>query len=753
MDSVFLVLRNTIMKTALDSLQLKVLNLAVFICAMWLTAGAQIFQDPIGGSIYGQPIVACCATKGQYESAATVAAIYVRSQYLNEYYTRVWSAPLGLHIISFDVQHKNNAYYRAVLLADGSGNNFTIYAKIKAPAADSVIHGPVLLPPPLAGKYTTIVGGGSLHIFSILAGGPAGNLTFSLDNGLTWQPDTLGIGYDNVWDVATDTAGNAVIAGGAGIYRQAAADSAWTILHDNTYNPTKIFIDRQNRILISNYGINTHISLDNGATFIGDSVGLSGPVSKLAGDAYGNFYAVAGGLFRHMGGTNPWVDISLGFNAVTRNDGQYSCIAGDSLLTIGTSNWGMFTSTDKGNTWQPTNNGISAEDIFSIITQPDGRSLCTTDLGIFYKDPADTLWHPTTPITSFYPGNLLFNDPEGTVFVAVLPTVGSPYPLGKSIDNGVHFNVDSNGFSSIGGSGFYIDETGARYFYNYYASGTNPLPIWKSSLGSSNWMLDTAGLPIFPIYGTGVKYMLDDQQGFVYASVDMPNGDILFRRSVNSNNWLVDTAGLGASLNISPMASNAALGILLASGTQLYRRTSGGWINLPNVPTPGGSSSAGINAISIDDHDNIYLSFSDYNAQDSNAVFVSRDTGNTWQFAGLMGMNIYNLTSTGDTTYALTLGNWGYVVTSPLNAGILPTSAPPANIRVFPNPSSQYWNIQADEQWLNSRFEICDVSGQVVYDGVINSTNTAIRPQNLSSGAYLLRVYNANDSATRWLIK
>ena len=711
---------------------------------------AQNFNTPISGSIYGQAIVAC-SSGSPAEYVATSTTIYSRPPHVNDYYQKVWTTPGTLHITSFSVNHENGTYYRSVLLQDGSSNFYVAYNKINASAPDSVINSPVLLPPPLIGTFTKIVAGGSLHVFSFLSGGPAGNLIRSQDNGRTWTPDTLGIGYDNVYDIAADTSGNVLIAGASGIYRQPATDSLWSLVNSTTHNASKIFVDRLGRVVTTNYGIDTYISTDGGTTFTADNTGISYQVKYLADDAYGNLYAISNNIYRNAGGTGTWVSISSGFNTVA-NNAQIKGLSGDSILTIGTSS-GMFTSTDSGSTWMATNNGIHAEDIYSIITQPDGRLVCTSDLGIFYKNAVDTLWHPTNPITTFYPGTLLYNDPAGNIFVAVSPTFAPPYPLGRSTDGGLNFTVDSNGFSAIGGGAFYMDEIGNRYFYNYYATNTDPLTVWTSPFGSSTWSLDASGLPIFPSSGLGVKDMHSDHRGYLYASIDMPGGDILYRRPIAGTAWTVDTMGIGASLIISPIASDASLGLIFARGSDCFRRAAGGWVSLSLVP--GTSANGGINALSVDANAVIYLSYANYSTSDSNAVYYSKDSGLTWHLAGMTGLSTNSLVSKGDTTYALTYGNWGYVYSATGLNGIptLPTGNA-NNVKIYPNPSvSGIWTIQSTEEWIGSRYEICDVNGRIISQGLINNTNMQINSQNLSFGIYVLHISNSNNSLTSWLVK
>ena len=127
----------------------------------------------------------------------------------------------------------------------------------------------------------------------------------------------------------------------------------------------------------------------------------------------------------------------------------------------------------------------------------------------------------------------------------------------------------------------------------------------------------------------------------------------------------------------------------------------------------------------------------------------------TWHLAGMTGLSTNSLVSKGDTTYALTNGNWGYVYSATGLNGI--TTLPGANtnnIKVFPNPSaSGIWTIQSTNEWIGSKYELCDVNGRIIYQGLINNTNMQINAQNLASGIYVLRISNSNNSVNSWLVK
>ncbi len=730
-----------------------------FLAAMLsLQVNGQSFTTPISGSIYGQAIVACSGANNTYEDAATDAAIYSRKMNVNEYYAKVYTAPGALQIVSFSNKQENGNRFRAVLLQDRGNHFFVVYNKIKTPLADSTIYGPIALAPAYSGKYKKILAGKDLYLYSFLAGGPSGNIDISQDNGQSWQPDTTNIGYDNVSDIALGPQDTVYLAANDGIYKQLPGASVWIKINNNANGASKIFVARNNKVLIGGYPSSVAISTDGGANFNTLNSGLAGQVKYFADDAYGNLYASNGtsSLYLNAPGSGGWTNLQAGLNAIGANPG-ITCLSGDSLLTIGTSGYGMLTSNNQGTSWAVTNNGIHAEDIYSLVKQANGRLLCTTSMGIFYKDAADTLWHATNAITSFYPGRLLFNDPAGTVYVAQGATFGGPYPLGKSTDGGVNFVIDSNGFSNIGGSGFYIDETGDRHFYNLYGTQNNTLTIWTSTFGTSTWHLDTIGLPKFNLPGQGVLAMCSDKKGFLYAVVNFSIGVFMYRRPISGNTWVVDNNGLFNGLAISPMASNASIGIVAAQATTLYHRTANSWETLAQLNALGDSgivANSIIDALSVNDEGVIFAAVTNYSRPDSSAIFYSVDTGHSWQLAGLVGHNIMGLASYGTETYALTLGKWGYVQNGAAPNGLAEIAGASNNIKVFPNPSSSgCWEIEAAAEMLNSKLDVLDINGRIVFQSTIQESKSSINLPGLAGGVYILRLQSKTANASSWLVK
>lgn len=64
-------------------------------------------------------------------------------------------------------------------------------------------------------------------------------------------------------------------------------------------------------------------------------------------------------------------------------------------------------------------------------------------------------------------------------------------------------------------------------------------------------------------------------------------------------------------------------------------------------------------------------------------------------------------------------------------------------IQIYPNPSSNEFNISTSADIIGERFTLYDISGKVVKEGLIHSTNTTLSSENLEKGIYFLSVKRA----------
>jgi hypothetical protein len=74
------------------------------------------------------------------------------------------------------------------------------------------------------------------------------------------------------------------------------------------------------------------------------------------------------------------------------------------------------------------------------------------------------------------------------------------------------------------------------------------------------------------------------------------------------------------------------------------------------------------------------------------------------------------------------------------------------NISLFPNPTSDKWQLTVDNSLLGSKLEVFDDNGKTVYESQISNLKTEI-DFNAASGVYLLRISGDRVSAVRKLVK
>jgi hypothetical protein len=74
------------------------------------------------------------------------------------------------------------------------------------------------------------------------------------------------------------------------------------------------------------------------------------------------------------------------------------------------------------------------------------------------------------------------------------------------------------------------------------------------------------------------------------------------------------------------------------------------------------------------------------------------------------------------------------------------------NISLYPNPTSDIWQLTVDNSLLGSKIEVFDDNGKTVYESQISNLKTEIN-FNAASGVYLLRISGDKVSLLRKLVK
>ena len=126
--------------------------------------------------------------------------------------------------------------------------------------------------------------------------------------------------------------------------------------------------------------------------------------------------------------------------------------------------------------------------------------------------------------------------------------------------------------------------------------------------------------------------------------------------------------------------------------------------------------------VSIDSTSAIFVAFSTFNPGNftvtSNGVYFLAKDSVSWTYAGLKNLTINNLVSYGDTTFALTQGNGGYLLRHQKALGVIEKSFVPASFSLsqnYPNPFNPSTHVQYSISNLQFvKLKVFDVLGREV---------------------------------------
>lgn len=70
------------------------------------------------------------------------------------------------------------------------------------------------------------------------------------------------------------------------------------------------------------------------------------------------------------------------------------------------------------------------------------------------------------------------------------------------------------------------------------------------------------------------------------------------------------------------------------------------------------------------------------------------------------------------------------------------------SINIYPNPNTGVFNLNINEELLNSTLQIINTKGEIVYSGNLDSLSKEINMQNTSKGLYLIKIQNSYHNHT-----
>ena len=577
--------------------------------------------------------------------------------------------------------------------------------------------------------FTKLVSRNALYLLTA-----NGNIDISRDNGQSWQIDSGGAPFNYFTDLAVDSFNNAYAfystGGTVEIYKQEAGSNIWApVSFPANQLPTSIFIDRQNRFFVSTYTRGVFCSKDTGNTWVRSTTTLNATRGGTFGDdAAGNIYMTGNGgqqLWRSSDTGATWTEIDTQITAL-EIDSNYlnviNSISGDSIITASTI-YGVFISTNAGNTWTKTNTGRHETQFNGFYKSPSGRLIETSNNGLFYTDAQASSFTRSLPSAGYgYTGPVLA-DTLGNIYTSTETGFISNTSTFRwiSSNNGTTWQADTAGLSQISGGGsFGVDEYGNEYISGHGNFGVQLL--YKKNTGSNSFSFDTTGLYIQSDFFYNIEAIASDYNGrlFIGGGGDA-NPLTCWSRPINGTNWTIDTAGLGGFATVNYFTHESNHNMIAMTGSGIFYHQAGRWSNiaLPAVDT----GYLAVTAVAADNSGGIIASFTytfpSYLNTIGYGIYCTHDHGATWAEVGLKGVNVYALHNFSDTTYALAdLGIFALTcngIVGPLSIAE-PGSALTAKLTLYPNPASNICHaaFTLAAQYSKNEMVVIDISGRII---------------------------------------
>lgn len=240
---------------------------------------------------------------------------------------------------------------------------------------------------------------------------------------------------------------------------------------------------------------------------------------------------------------------------------------GNGNIYAGTNGWGVFTSTDGGHSWNPSNTGISDSfiSVYALAIDPAHSQTVYATVGgdgVYKSTDGGTTWNAVNSGITNLNASALAIDPvqSSTIYV------GTSGGIFKSIDGGTTWNAIGTGISNPNITCLAIDPNNSQ---NVYA-GTFSGVVFKSTDGGASWSAITSGITYR--YGTDFisSLAVDPTNSRTIYVETVYSG--LFKSTDGGASWNVSGPG-GSSLAVDPSNSQK---LYVGTTFNVFRSTDGG---------------------------------------------------------------------------------------------------------------------------------------------------------------------------------
>lgn len=301
-------------------------------------------------------------------------------------------------------------------------------------------------------------------------------------------------------------------------------------------------------------------------------------------------------------------------------------------IIAGTSGSGIFISTNGGQTWKPSNKGLSNFTIGALAKSGNFIFAGTDGGGAFVSSDNGATWtRASAGLTDQYVRALV------TTSSKVFAGTGSGVFM--SDNNGTSWNKVSNGLLTLDTRSLVVQDS-------FIYAGTYGGGIFKSGLNNNNWNAVNNGVSSNYVYS------------MAYAD------STLYAASGNKGVFISTTQG--ASWTVSNAADNGLENdmtrCVMAFGNKVFAGTTKGLSFSTNKGTTWTSINSGI--MNKDVLSLAYNGTSIFAGTNDGGIFVSTNTGASWSLSGVQNTSVTSFVMNGSNVFAGTYGNYSIHLTT-----------------------------------------------------------------------------------------
>ena len=395
---------------------------------------------------------------------------------------------------------------------------------------------------------------------------------------------------------------------------------------------------------------------------------------------------------------------------------------------------GIYRSENNGVSWVPANEGIYHSSVMSIVTTPDEAVFAATTKIVWKTDNQGENWRNVFQTNDYTDISTLYELGDGSVYVVTFDNY-----IDKSALVPCHDYSCMHLYRSVDGGESWSLLLDAADLGNLFRDAQGMLTIlssgnlMKSTDNGTSWNEILSDIHLYNV--------VIDSAGDMYANAF----DGFYTSSDNGNTWNLTSPPiedqLFLDLQISSTGTLFSFSQLNTGGEflKLLTRSTDGGVNWTSISPPGDPS---IFAIYIGLHDYLYIAT-------TSGIYRSADNGDTWANIGP------------DYTYSFAIAEDDngilYISSSADGVHKSETYVPASNlvaetsvIEIYPNPATDRITIRYQQNALPANYRIYNLQGKLILTGTLQSPHTSIDVSPLLPGLYNIET---KGSSSKFIIR